>query len=367
MSNRPLMIIGYGSVGQYLLDMILSDRAHRFYNKVVVVSRKSKEEVAPRLNTSIVAGMIKNYSDEVIEVPYEQCDINDVDKLAKIIMEYNPIAIVQCARYFSGVKYGSYSYKNGIGYGVWAPMSVVPIMNVMQAVNRSGIETSVINTSYPDATNAWIGHSFGRSVLCGAGNINHLIPRIKIAMKKLGYNSNDINLVCSHHANTYISKEGDPQDDGWYLSANKVEINKETCMKIFKECNIPMMTDQTRNLMIASDCYALTRGQTKLMHIPGSDCSVGGQRCVVVWSDGNMNVIKSSSIPQDKVDELNMKGLQADGIEDVKEGMITFTDESIKKMKEVFGIDYPKTLDLKDAKEFAEKIHLALLEYDKRI
>lgn len=363
--KKTVMIVGYGSVGQYLLDMLLHHPGIAESDaRIVVVSRSPYEKVEPRINTSIIAGGVANCYPEVI---YKSCDLSDTDKLSDIIKEYRPKVIVQCARFYSGVKYGSFSYSNGIGYGVWVPMSVVPIYKLMKAVKQSRVTTKVVNTSYPDVTNAWL-KSFDESLTpyCGAGNINHLIPRIKLACKKLyGYNDLtrlDVELVCSHFTNTYVSKEGDPKNNGYILKINGKVLPKEECLKIFKECNLPMNSDTVRNLMIATDCFMLVRGlllkERIKMHIPGVKGSLGGQRYEI--KDGD---IFRDSIFGNATDK-NKEGLKGDCIEDVIQGGdVVFTDEGINKMANVFGISYPKYLNITDAEKFAETIMTNLIKY----
>ena len=355
--GRPLMIVGYGSVGQYLLDMILEDPRHRFYNNVVIVSRSPYEKVEPRLNTSIIAGMIKNNSLDDMNVHYEQCDLKDTTKLAAIIKAYNPKMIVQCARFYSGVKYGSFSYPNEIGYGVWSPMSVVPIKYLMKAVELSKCETYVVNTSYPDVTNAWIASAGMRAPLCGAGNINHLIPRIALAYKeKEGVLPYNIHLTCSHYTNTYVSKEGNPKGNGYILKIGNKTYSESEAKDLFSHCKIPMETGATRNLMIASDCYLITKGDWIDIHLPGPNGMVGGYSCVLRPFVDNYKVCLYDSTTADDQIAANQEGISLDGVFKVEDGYIFFTEEVRRKMKSVFDLDYPEKLHLSEAEKFAKII-----------
>ena len=76
-----------------------------------------------------------------------------------------------------------------------------------------------------------------------------------------------------------------------------------------------------------------------------------------------------------KLDETNFTGLEMelvnkgslekDGIADITENGISFTDDVIKKMKTVFDIDYPKTVAVEDCEKFSEKIAETLRGYKK--
>lgn len=364
MNKKSIMIVGYGSVGQYLLDMLMHyNKTNSKIDEIVVVSRSSYEDKMKRLNTSIIAGGLSN---NYTKVSYIQCDMSDTDQLSNIIKRVSPKVIVQCARYYSGVKYGSFSYTNGIGYGVWSPMSVVPIYKLMNAVCHSGVDTKVINTSYPDVTNAWL-KSFNSNLtpFCGAGNINHLIPRIKYAVNMDDPESVNVNLICSHYTNTYVSKEGSPRGTGYYLQINGETVGCVKSQEIFSKCSVPMNSDSIRNLMIATDCFMLIRGlamkESMTIHIPGYDGRVGGQRYRI-----EKGVVKDDlpeGISQAFADNVNMTGINDDLVDDIVSGDIVFSSSTRSKMIETFGIPYPSYVNVSDAEKLAENIMSKLIEY----
>lgn len=355
MNKSTVMIYGYGSVGQYVLDMILRNKfMESKIDKVVVVSRTEKPA---RLNTSIIASRLAGITTEVV---FEKCDFNNEYDLTCILTLYNPKYIIQCARFYSGHKYGAYSYSRGIGYGVWAPMSVIPIMKLMQAVRSAGLEgkSYVINTSYPDITNYWL-RSAGLAVpFTGAGNVSHLVPRIYESMKDSGIHLSEIRLACHHYTNTYVSKEGWSKGSKYILEVKGEVVPHDLCEEVFRKCSIPMETGQVRNLMVATDCYRILevlildlRGS--ILHLPGYKGAIGGAAYVYKGEEVFESAMKSS---EREIQIANMSGAVCDGVDKIIQGNLYYTDQAIESMKEHFGLDYNEPFSLNNIESEAAEI-----------
>lgn len=353
--DRKVMIIGYGSTGKYVLDMLtrmteLSDCEY------IVVSRTAKEEAEKRINLSLVsAGIFGSYP----KVRYRSCDINHVEQLSDLIGQETPDVIAYTGRYMKGFKYGEFSYPNQIGYGVWTPMAVVLVEKVMRAVKMSGINTCVINTSYGDAVSPLLA-AHGLAPYTSAGNLNHLIPRIARAYEQLTGTPaahSDVTFVGSHYANTYISKEGTAKGSPYLLHIKGNE--KIEADEIWKLCAIPTASGAERNVMIASDVVMLIRlildrsGEEKKIHAPGPFGKIGGYP--LLFKNGQMR-IDDTHFSLEDMETVNAGSLRFDGIDSLNENGIHFTDEVIGKMKSVFEIDYPKTLALEDCEKFSGKL-----------
>lgn len=361
--SKKIMVAGYGSAGQYVLDFLLKDFRidPNDISEIHVMSRKSEEEVSPRLEISkIAAGIVGRF----FNITYHSCDFNDIDKMAEILSEVSPDFIVYTGRYVSGIKYGAYSYPNQIGYGVWLPLAFPYIYKLMQAVKKSGIKTKVINSSFPDGVN-YLLSTIDMAPYCGAGNLSHLIPRIRRSAIELFGNSNKnsvyINLIGSHYLNTYVSKEGTSKGCPSYL---KVRINgKDVCdddekikEQIYKKCKDDSASGQIRNQMIATDCEEIiasmiNREVSPNFHVPGLNGFPGGARVKVDY-DGNLYYDNDDIL---EGAEINIKGLRLDGIH-IVEGAVEFTEYSRSRMKSVFNIDYPEKLYIEDIQKFADKI-----------
>lgn len=354
-----VMVIGYGSTGKYVLDMLtrLPDLMDCQYT---IISRTAKEEAEKRINLTLVsAGIFGMYP----KVTYIACDINNTEQLSEIIASVDPDVIAYTGRYMKGFKYGEFSYPNQIGYGVWTPMSAVLVEKVMRAVKNAGVNAPVINTSYGDAVSPLLAAK-GLAPLTSAGNLNHLVPRIARAYQTLTgeeAGSSEVTFAGSHYANTYISKEGTAKGSPYLMKiVGKKSVSDEA---IFKECAIPTASGQERNLMIASDVVMLIRlildrsGKVHRIHAPGPFGKLGGYP--LLFQNGEMKV-DETHFTLDEMRAVNEESLRCDGIDQIDGDGIHFTQEVIEKMWTVFGIRYPERVALEDCEKFAGKIAEAI-------
>ena len=243
-----VMILGLGSVGTYLLDFLISRNDEAM--KIVVVGR-DREKLESNANIVRVGALIRklNRSEVVIE---SNVDFNEVEQIAECIKKYQPDFIVNSSRVYSGLKYGSISWKNLRAYGIWSPLAIKYIRNIMSAYEQADGNGIVINTSYSDAVIPWLKSAGKAFPDFGSGNINHLIPRIKYAVAQIqgikDFWNIDVMFATAHFHDAVISKEGHTEGVRQllkvYYEQKELPIEQE---KIFELCKIAMPVDAKRN------------------------------------------------------------------------------------------------------------------------
>lgn len=355
-------IFGLGSVGCYLLDYLvsLSDPQLHF----VVVGR-NEEKMTKDVNIIRTAATIRKQLRSKITV-IGDCDFEDVGSIAKVLRNIKPDFIVNSSRLYAGLKYGSISWSNLRAYGIWAPLALQLGKNIMEAYEEAGCEAITINTSYSDAVIPWL-KSAGKAYFdFGSGNLNHLIPRMKFYVAdKFGIenlNDIDITLVASHFHDVVISKEGHTEGMDLLLSVKyngeELPINKE---ELFRSCAIPMPTDQKRNMMNASSNFDIItsilnaiRNKLKIkIHSPGVNGFIGGCPYII---DATNSVVQSYFAEEFSLSDMEMvakSSLYLDGIEDVKDGMLVYSDAIISKVFNKFNCKLPKFVSLEDSTSVA--------------
>lgn len=357
-----IAIFGLGSVGCYLLDYLVSLADPQL--KLVVVGRNA-EKMQQDVNIIRTAATIRMQmrSDIVVE---GGCDFKDVASIEAVLRKIQPDFIVNSSRLFAGLKYGTISWSNLRAYGIWTPMSVLLGKNIMEAYEKTSCNAISINTSYSDAVIPWL-KSAGMSYFdFGSGNLNHLIPRMKFFVaKKFGIgnlNDIDITLVASHFHDVVISKEGHTEGVRLLLSikyqGKELDINHD---EVYKACSIPMPTDQKRNMMNASSNFdiifsiltAIREKKKVKIHTPGVNGHIGGYPFVV---DGTVKEVKGYMAPNYSLEEMelvNHNSIYCDGIENVNDGYLVYTDELISKVEDRFHVNIPKRVHLFDAETVA--------------
>ena len=332
--------------------------------KMVVVGRNA-EKMQQDVNIIRTAATIRRQlrSEIIIE---GDCDFKDVTSIEKVLRKTRPDFIVNSSRLFAGLKYGTISWSNLRAYGIWTPMSVLLGKNIMEAYQKAECHAISINTSYSDAVIPWLKSSGMAYFDFGSGNLNHLIPRMKFYVaEKCGIanlNDIDITLVASHFHDVVISKEGHTEGIRLLLSitylGKELDINHD---EIYKACGIPMPTDQKRNMMNASSNFdiinsiltAIREKKVAKIHTPGVDGHIGGYPFVIDGTGEEVKGYLAPNYPLEQMEQVNRKSIYLDGIENVADGYLIYTDELIQKVKDRFDVIIPKKVLLSEAESVA--------------
>ena len=363
-----IAIFGLGSVGCYMLDYLVSLADPQL--RLVVVGRNA-EKMQQDVNIIRTAATILRQmrSEIIIE---GGCDFKDVSSIESVLRKIQPDFIVNSSRLFAGLKYGTISWSNLRAYGIWTPMSVLLGKNIMEAYDKAGCNAISINTSYSDAVIPWLKSAGMAYFDFGSGNLNHLIPRMKFYIaEKLGIdnlNDIDITLVASHFHDVVISKEGHTEGVRLLLSikyqGKELDVNHED---VYKACGIPMPTDQKRNMMNASSNFDIiysilsairTKSSLKI-HTPGVDGNIGGYPYVIDATGDKVTGYFTPQYDMEEMRQVNRNSIYCDGIENVADGYLVYTDELIQKVKDRFNVDIPKRVHLSEAEDVANQ----LIEY----
>ena len=361
-----VMIIGLGSVGAYLLDYLVSKNDPAIH--MVVVGRDEKK-LQTKVNIVRVAALIREVNQSQIDVE-GGVDLNDIDAIARAIQKHQPDFIVNSSRAYPGLKYGSISWDNIRAYGIWTPLSIRFTKNVMEACEKADSHAIVINTSYSDAVIPWLKSAGKAYPDFGSGNLNHLVPRIRFAVADMlgveDFWNVDVMFAAGHFHDVCISKEG--QTEGVdlplkvYYKGEEKDLPKD---EIFAACSIAMPTDQTRNMMNASSNYqiisavidAIRTKENQRVFSPGFDGNIGGYPVQIGYRDGELSAwIDESVFSFEEMNKADRASIALDGVEDVVDGSLIYTDDLIRKTKVKFNVELPKKVAYDDIEKTAEFI-----------
>lgn len=365
-NNIKVMIIGLGSVGAYLMDYLISKNDPAV--NLVVVGR-DENKMLSKVNITRVAGLIRGVNKSHIEIE-SGVDLNDIDAVQKAIEKHQPDFIVNSSRAYPGLKYGSISWANVRAYGIWSPLAIRFTKNVMEACDKANTNAIVINTSYSDAVIPWLKSAGKAYPDFGSGNLNHLVPRMKFAVADMlgvrDYWNVDVMFAAGHFHDVCISKEG--QTEGVelplkiYYKGEEVDLPHD---KVFAACKILTPVDQTRNMMNASSNYQIITAvidanrthENQKVFTPGFGGNIGGYPVQVGYKDGQLDAwIDESVFSFEEMNKADRASMALDGVEDVVDGKLIYTDALIEKAKKAFGKELPKTVAFDDIDKTAKWI-----------
>lgn len=370
-----VMIIGLGSVGNYLLDYLMSLGDQTL--EICVVGR-NESKLQSDVNIVRVASAIRNQGKSTISI-IGNVDLNDVQAIAGAIRQYAPDIIVNSSRAYAGVKYGSISWNNIRAYGIWTPLSIKYVKNIMEAYELAESDAIVINTSYSDAVIPWLKSAGKAYPDFGSGNINHLIYRFKLSAGELlhieDYWNIDLTFAVAHFHDVVISKEGQTEGVDMLLDARyKGEPIKLSAQEIISNCGIPMPVDAKRNMMNASSNFeiiiglldAVRNGKKVKLHCPGVFGEVGGYPVIL---DGTGNQVEAYICEDyfdiDTMRAKNQESIYFDGVEKIENGTLFYTDELLAKVKNAFGVDLVKSVAFDEIERVAAFLVQEIIEKNK--
>ena len=369
--NITVMIIGLGSVGTYLLDYLVSRNDEAL--KVVVVGR-NYAKMEQNVNIVRVAALIRGQNKTVIEIQ-DGVDLTDIASIKAAIEKHKPDFIVNSSRAYPGLKYGSISWKNVRAYGIWTPLSIRFTKNIMEACDEADSDAVVINTSYSDAVIPWLKSAGKAYPDFGSGNLNHLVPRIKFAVAEIlgvkDFWNVDVNFAAGHFHDVVISKEG--QSEGVKLPLKVFYQGKEQDLdqaEIFSRCKISMPVDAQRNMMNASSNYriidavitAVLTKENQQIFTPGVFGNIGGYPVIIGYRDNKLDAwIDESEFSFEEMNKADRASMDLDGIEDITDGTLIYTDYLIEKAKKAFGVELPKKVAFDDIDKTAKFIIDAII------
>lgn len=357
-----IMIIGLGSVGLYLLDYLVSTANPRM--EIIVVGR-NYDKMLSDVNIVRTAATIRRQMRAEIHIEGE-CNLEDVDNIAEVLTKWQPDFIVNSSRVYSGLKYGSISWSHLRAYGIWTPLSVKFAKNIMEAYEKADSHAISINTSYSDAVIPWLKSAGMAYFDFGSGNLNHLIPRMKFYIaEKFGIdnlNDIDVTLAVSHFHDVVISKEGHAEGQDILLDikyqGKTLDFDKK---ELLEACKIAMPVDQKRNMMNASSNFdiinsiltAILDKKKVKIHTPGVNGEIGGYPFIIDGTGKAQGYIDETVFPLEKMIEANRKSIYLDGVENVENGVLTYTDELIAKVEAEFNEILPKNICLNNSGDTA--------------
>ena len=367
-----IMIMGLGSVGYYLLDYLMSKGDEQI--EICVVGRNA-DKLQSDVNIVKVASLIRGQNKSKIFVR-GNVDFDDVGAMAETIKEYCPDIIVNSSRAYAGLKYGSISWKTVRAYGIWTPLSIKYVKNIMEAYERAGSDAIVINTSYSDAVIPWLKSAGKAYPDFGSGNINHLVYRFKLSAGELlqikDYWNIDITFAVAHFHDVVISKEGQTEGVEMLLDVRyRGQPLNLTAEEIISNCGIPMPVDAKRNMMNASSNFEIimaildaVREQKKVkLHCPGVFGEIGGYPVMIDGEGQNISAyISEERFDMETMRKKNRESIYFDGIEKIEDGALYYTDELIGKVQKVFGVDLNKKIDFEEIDKTAAYLINEIIE-----
>ncbi|WP_326756660.1 hypothetical protein OIE73_38375 [Streptomyces hirsutus] len=365
LAAKTLLVLGLGNLGSYALAMLI----RRPTGPRLVVAGRDGDAVTKRANlsrlTAAQLGFHRTFGTAVI-------DLTDVTATttARTLADLRPDIVFTTASKQAWWVVNSLPEPlreelSQAQFGPWLPMHLAPLLQLMQAVRMSGIDTTVVNAAFPDASHPALAGA-GLAPLVGIGNVANPLPALRHAAADLLTEPVDnvsVRLVTAHYASTRLPRLGHSGGAPYALSVmvgdKDVTASLDTAQIAARSAE-----DHTRHggplggMLTAASAVtvldSLLGEEQRLVHTPGPLGLPGGYP--VLACERGVTLALPEGMSEQAARRINEEGLAHDGIARIEsDGTVRFTDHHHQVMREVIGYDCP-VLPLSDVLDRADEL-----------
>lgn len=302
-----VLILGMGDLGARIARIVVENR---FSSSCLLAGSSSAAKQWAQL-LQIVTGR---------DVEGRQVDALDVDALRKLLAEYEPDLIIQCATLlspFALAKSESGAAKAVLqgGFALQVSAQLPVIRNVMLARRSLGLRCPVVNCSYPDLTHPMLAAE-GLSPTCGIGNVAIMAMRFQRLLA--GAESARLRVI-GHHGQLIRSLLGEGPAPMVFLGDRQIP-EEELLLKT------GLQSGATLNYLAAATIFPILTGlllrEAVETHAPGVNGLPGGYP--VRFEEGKIHIDLPGGVSQDRAVEFNVESAALEGIERVDESGTVF-------------------------------------------
>jgi len=361
---KTVMIYGLGEVSAAASELLgRTEGVDR-----IVTADIDEELGAFRTNLAAISCVYQGF---LKKFEFRRSDVSDIDATAKLLEEVKPDAIllgltIQRPRVLRLVPLPQDIREkvDMAGFGFWLPWHLVLPAKFMQAVEKSGIQTHVVNASFPDVVGPVIWKRFGFGPTVGLGNMDRVAASIArhVGIAE-GVQLQDVTLyfVACHAISQCGSKTGVP----FFLKillgdrdvTSKYDVNWLTdyqggcspSSKVYQQ----FITNTVTGASGARNIMAIIGDTNEFTHSPSPNGLIGGYPLRL--SAKGAEVVLPKELTLEQAIRINEEGERFDGIEKVKDdGTVVYTDQSYSIMREL-GYDC-KELPFDEAESRSEEL-----------
>lgn len=382
--GKTVMLFGTGAVGGFALQLLArSEGVDR-----IVASDKNEEEGVYKTNYAAMGAVFQGFSKRF---EFRKNDVKDIDATAKLLEEIKPdVILLSLSIRSADILTRSTSYPPDIfekfwtvGYGFQLPWHLLLPAKFMQALKKSGIQTHVINCSFPDVVGPALWKHFGFGPTVGMGNHDNratLIIKYLSTVEEVPVRDIIIYFVGSHAlVNLSDRKEKVPfflkiqlgdrditskYNTEWLVRNRLVSVrvdnrdvsNQPTVKREEGAFFFGIASSAVKNIM------AIIRDTNEFTHAPAPNGLIGGYP--IRLSAKGAKVVLPKELTLEQAIKINEEAEKFDGIEKIKDdGTIVYTDKSYSIMKEL-GYNHKELPfdEVESRSEELEKLRIRLMK-----
>ncbi|MFC2153196.1 NAD-dependent epimerase/dehydratase family protein, partial [Actinomycetota bacterium] len=333
-----VLVSGVGALGMYAVELLARSSG---VDRIVTVKR-SPWRGPSRVNLTMIGAVFQGHAKQW---RHHQIDFADTGAMAQVLDREQPDVILHAAAVQSPRRLMNATVDARIRdllrsatFGMWLPWHLLPAARLMQAIDAAGINTTVVNASFPDIVNPAIHARFGHGPEAGAGNVEVCVAQIARYMADVESVELDrlkISLVGSHallahgpDVPHHLQVEIDGQDvtDRYDLETmltwpERIAWSKVDDFSLFSASAV-------KNVLALLD-----QGETRT-HVSGPLGLTGGYPALI--RNGRIHLDLPDGLDRDTAIAINERAAAWDGIARIEtDGTVVYTDKARRAMGEL--------------------------------
>ena len=336
-----VLVSGVGNLGGWALELLA-----RTPGVDRIVTMKRGPWAGPSLSTLAMIGSV--FQGHTKSFEHHQVDLANTDKVAQLLQEIRPDAIlhsatVQSPRHLmqADIDPGLRRVLRAATFGMWLPWHLLPAARLTEAVEKAGVDTHVINAAFPDVVNVALWQRFGRGPMAGAGNVEICASQVlRHVMEASGAESEEIevSLVGSHALISYGPGSGVPHYFRVLVKGRDTtpEYDLDNILKSWPE-PIDWKKVDVFSLFAASavkNVMALLGEKSTRTHVTSPHGLPGGYPALI--GDGRIQIDLPEGLSSGEALAINKSAARWDGIDRVEaDGTVVYTSDATNAMIEL--------------------------------
>jgi hypothetical protein len=339
-----VMLVGLGEVGTHILEFLVRDPQC----PGLIVCDFNQEVSEKRVNNALIGAAVHRLYPKV---SFERVDLSEEDGTAEIISKHNPDLVINCAvmqtwHVIRKLPNELYEKLSSATLGAWLPCQLALSYKLMKAIEKSGTQPKVINTSLSCLTNPVLA-KVGLAPTIGIGNVELIEPSLRVNIsRKLNVPMDIIKTyLVAHHLWWVYPREAGYKKGPYFL---KVMVNDKDVTNQFDTDELmwesiklyPPGTEFTTVSASSTikNMYALLGTTPLFTHSPSPNGLPGGYP--ILLSSQGAELALPEGITMEEAIKINEDSARLDGIERIEsDGTVVFADYSHEILSEMIGFN----------------------------
>ena len=335
-----ILLSGVGALGGWALEFLARSPA---VDRIVSVKRgpwRGPSRVSLAMIGSVFQGHSKGFE-------HHQIDVGDTAVMARLISEVRPDAVIHSATVQSPrrlmnafIDPGLRTALRAASFGMWLPWHLLPATRLVEAIDRAGVETRVVNAAFPDVVNAALWKRFGHGPVAGAGNAEVCaaqVLRYMVDVAGFGADAVEVSLVGSHALLGYGATAGVPYHLRVMADGRDVTDQHDLGTMLDWPERIPWSKVDVFSLFAASavkNAVALASDGELRTHVTGPNGLPGGYPAWI--RDGGVVLDLPPGLARDTAVSINEQAARWDGIDRIEaDGTVVYTEATRSAMADL--------------------------------